>query len=98
MEASRVDGEIVSESGAPSHVQNAHPSQQFIGNLNERVTWSSWSAHLSYFIKTLFVALSEPRDIGHALSDLRWVNTMHHKLENFERNQCWTLVEPPLEM
>jgi hypothetical protein len=25
MEASRVEGEIVSESGAPSHIQKAHP-------------------------------------------------------------------------
>jgi hypothetical protein len=43
----------------------------------------------------LFVALFEPRDVGHALSDLNWVNVMHEELENFERNQVWTLVEPP---
>jgi hypothetical protein len=23
-----------------------------------------------------------------------WVNVMHEELENFERNQVWTLVEP----
>jgi hypothetical protein len=57
VEASRVEGEIISESGAPSHIQ-----------------------------KTLFVALFEPRDVGHALSDSSWVNAMHEKLENFERN------------
>jgi hypothetical protein len=38
VEASQVEGEITSEQGAPSHVQKAHPSQQIIGNLNERVT------------------------------------------------------------
>jgi hypothetical protein len=63
--------------------------------MNERVTRSSSSAHLSYFINTLFIALFEPRDVGHALSNLSWVNTMHEELENFERNQVWTLVEPP---
>jgi hypothetical protein len=42
----------------------------------------------------LFVALFEPRDVGHALFDSSWVNTMHVELENFERNQVWTLVEP----
>jgi hypothetical protein len=42
----------------------------------------------------LFVTLFEPRDVGHALSNLSWVNVMHEKLENFERNQVWTLVEP----
>jgi hypothetical protein len=46
-EASRVEGEIVSEPGAPSHIQKAHPPQRIIDNLNERVTHSSRSAHLS---------------------------------------------------
>jgi hypothetical protein len=41
----------------------------------------------------LFVALFEPRDVGHALSNSSWVNDMHEALENFERNQVWTLVE-----
>jgi hypothetical protein len=86
VEASWVEGEIISESGAPSHIQKAYPPQQIIGNLNERVTRSSRSAHLSYFSNMLFVSLFEPRDIVHALSDSSWVNVMHEKLENFERN------------
>jgi hypothetical protein len=69
VEASRVDGNIVSEPGAPSHIQKAHPPQHIIGNLNKRVTQSSRSAHLSSFTNTFFVALFEPRDVGHALSD-----------------------------
>jgi hypothetical protein len=59
------------------------------------VTQSSRLAHLSYFTNTLFVALFEPRDVGHALSDLSWVNAMHKELENFERSHIWTFVEPP---
>jgi hypothetical protein len=86
VEASQVEGEIVSEPGAPSHIQKAHPPPQIIGNLNERVTHSSMSAHLSCFSNTLFVALFETRDVGHALSDSSWVNAMHEELENFERN------------
>jgi hypothetical protein len=58
------------------------------------VTHSSRSAHLSYFSNTLFVALFEPQDVGHALSDSSWVNAMHEELENFERNQVWNLVDP----
>jgi hypothetical protein len=42
-----------------------------------------------------FVATFEPKDIGHALSDHNWVNSMHEELENFERNQVWELVDPP---
>jgi hypothetical protein len=70
VEASQVEGEIISELGVPSYIQKAHPPQQIIGNLNERVTRSLRSAHFSYFSNTLFVALFEPRDVGHALSDL----------------------------
>jgi hypothetical protein len=60
VEASWVHGEIILDQGAPSHIQKAHPPQQIIGNLNERVTRSSRSTHLSCFINTLFVALFEP--------------------------------------
>jgi hypothetical protein len=79
VEASWIEGEIISESGAPSHIQKAHPPQQIIGNLNKRVTRSSRSAHLSCFTNTLFVALFEPRDVGHVLSDSSWVNAMHEE-------------------
>jgi hypothetical protein len=58
------------------------------------VTCSSRSAHLSCFLNTLFIALFEPRDVGHVLSDLSWVNVMYEELENFERNQVWILVDP----
>jgi hypothetical protein len=86
-DVSRIEGEIISEPGAPSHIQKVHPPQQIIGNLNERVTRSSRSAHLSCFSNILFVTLFEPRDVGHALSDSNWVNAMHEELENFERSQ-----------
>jgi hypothetical protein len=93
VETSRVEGEIISKLGALFHIQKAHPPQQIIGNLNERVTQSSRSAHLSCFTNTLFVSLFESRDVGHDLSALSWVNAMHEELENFERNQVWTLIE-----
>jgi hypothetical protein len=67
VEVSRVEGKIIFEQGAPSYIQN------------ERIIRSSRSAHLSYFTNTLFVALFEPRDVGHTFSDLSWVNAMHEK-------------------
>jgi hypothetical protein len=94
VETSQAEGEIISKLGAPSHIQKAHPPQQIIGDLNERVTCSSRSAHLSCFTNILFVALPEPRDVEHALSDSSWINAMHEELENFERNQVWTSVKP----
>jgi hypothetical protein len=98
VEVSWVEGEIISETGPPSHIQKAHSPQQIIGNLNEMVTCFSRSAHLICFTNTLFVTLFEPRDVEHALSDSSWVNVMHEKLENFERNQVWTLVDPPKDV
>jgi hypothetical protein len=98
VEVSWVEGEIVSERGAPSHIQKRHPPHQIISNLNERVTHSSMLAYLSCLSNTLFVALFEPRDVGHTLSNSSWVNAMHEELENFERNQVWTLVDPPRDV
>jgi hypothetical protein len=93
-----VEGEIISEQSAPSHIQKAHPPQQIISNINKRITRSSRLAYLSCFTNILFVVLFEPRDIGHALSDLSWVNAMQEELENFERKQVWTLVEAPRDV
>ena len=45
----------------------------------------------------LLLLLSSPKDVGHALSDLDWVNAMHEDLENFDRNHIWVLVSPPLD-
>jgi hypothetical protein len=98
MKVSRVEGEIISELRAPSYIQKVHPPQQLIGNLNERVTRSLRSAHLSCFSNTLFATLFEPRDVGHTLSDSSWVNAIHEELENFERKQVWTLVDPSRDM
>jgi hypothetical protein len=49
-------------------------------------------------LNTLFVALFEPLDVGHTLSDSSWVSAMHEELENLERNQVWTLVDPPRDV
>jgi hypothetical protein len=98
VEASRVEGEIVSELVAPSHIQKAHSPQHIIGNLNERVTRSSRSTHLACFTNTFFVALFVPRDVGDALSNSSWINVIHEELENFEINQVLTLVEPPRDV
>jgi hypothetical protein len=98
VQVSGIEGKINFENGASSHIQKAYPPQQIIGNFNERVTQSSRLAHLSCFTNILFVALFEPRDVEHAPSDSSWVNAMHEELENFERNQVWTLVELPRDV
>jgi hypothetical protein len=98
VKTSCVEGEIISKQGTPSHIQKAHPPQQIMGNLNERVTRSSRSSHLSCFTNTHFATLFEPRDVGHTLSYSSWINAMHEELEKFKRNHVWTFVEPPRDV
>jgi hypothetical protein len=42
-----------------------------------------------------FVSCLEPKNIEEALQDPDWVNAMHEELNNFTRNQVWTLEEHP---
>jgi hypothetical protein len=88
------EGEVVSRREALRRVQVDHPPSRIISDINERTTRSR-SRNASHFAHSAFVATFDPKDIGHALSDPNWVNSMHEELENFERNQVWELVEPP---
>ena len=80
-----MEGEVTSSREAPRHIQRRHPPQTMIGDIDQRVTRSR-SYHISHFAHSAFAASFKPRDIGHALSNADWVNAMHEKLENFERN------------
>jgi hypothetical protein len=83
------------EAAVDLRVQVDHPTLRIIDDMNERTTRSRVRNN-SHFAHAAFVATFEPKDIGHALSDHNWVNSMHEELENFERNQVWELVDPPL--
>jgi hypothetical protein len=90
-----VEGEVASRREPPQQVQVDHPASRIIGDMNEHTTRSRVRNN-SHFAHAAFVATFEPKDIGHTLSDHNWVNSMHEELENFERNQVWELVDPPL--
>jgi hypothetical protein len=80
-----VEGEVASRREPPRRVQVDHPASRIIGDLNERTTRSRVRNN-SHFAHAAFVVTFEPKDIGHALSDHNWVNSMHEELENFKRN------------
>jgi hypothetical protein len=40
-----------------------------------------------------FVSCLKPKNVEEALQDPDWVNAMHEELNNFARNQVWTLEE-----
>jgi hypothetical protein len=81
-----VEGEVASRRGPPRQVQVDHPASRIITDMNEHTTRSRVRNN-SHFSHVAFVATFEPKDIGSALSDHNWVNSMHEELENFERNQ-----------
>ena len=70
-----VEEEATSTREAPRHIQRRHPPQQMLGDLNERVTRSKVTS-IAGFAYSAFVASFEPKNVGHALSDSNWVNTM----------------------
>jgi hypothetical protein len=90
-----VEGEVASRTEPPQRVQVDHQASRIISDMNECTTRSRVRNN-SHFAHARFVATFEPKDIGHTLSDHNWVNSMHEELENFERNQVWELVDPPL--
>jgi hypothetical protein len=94
-EEATVEGEVASRREPLWRVQVDHPASRIIGDMNERTTRSR-VRNISHFAHAAFVATFEAKDIGHALSDHNWVNSMHEELEKFERNQVWELVDPPL--
>jgi hypothetical protein len=59
-----------------------HPASRIIGDMNERTTWSRVRNN-SHFARAAFASTFDSKDIGHALSDHNWVNSMHEELENF---------------
>jgi hypothetical protein len=91
-----VEREVAPRREPPRRVQVDHPTSRIIGEKNGRTTRSRVRNN-SHFTHVAFVATFETKDIGHALSDHNWVNSMHEELENFERNQVWELVDPPPE-
>ena len=49
----------------------------------------------SFIAHHSFVSCYEPTKVEEALKDLDWINAMHKELNNFTRNEVWTLKERP---
>ena len=56
----------------------------------------TYSKKLASFIEHhSFVSCIEPKNVEEALQDPNWINAMHEELNNFTRNEVWTLEERP---
>ena len=70
----------------------SHPLDGVIGNINERTLRSKVQNESNYFC---FVSNIEPKNINEAIKDESWVIAMQEELNQFVRNDVWTLVPQP---
>jgi hypothetical protein len=92
VDAPRSSSQVVDKRN--SSLLQAHPQDQIIGSPSQGVITRSHK-HASFIEHHSFVSCVEPTCIDEALQDPDWVNAMHEELNNFTRNQVWTLEKPP---
>jgi hypothetical protein len=74
-------------------IQRNHPVDQILGDIIKRVTTRS---HLANFYEHYsFVSSIEPFRVEEALQDLDWLLALQEVLNNFKRNEVWSLVPRP---
>ncbi|WVZ62398.1 hypothetical protein U9M48_012154 [Paspalum notatum var. saurae] len=77
-----------------SQLTSGHPKELIIGSPTRGVT--TRSRNTAAFVQAYsFVSSIEPSTIDQALSDPGWVNAMNEELNNFTRNEVWTLEARP---
>jgi hypothetical protein len=84
---------------APPHprvchnVQRDHPVDNILGDIEKGVTTRSRVANFCEHYS--FISSFEPFKVEDALRDPDWVVAMQEELNNFKRNEVWSLVERP---
>jgi hypothetical protein len=74
-------------------IQRNHPVDQILGDINKGVTTHS---RLAIFCEHYsFVSSIDPFRVEEALQDPDWVLAMQEELNNFKRNEVWSLVPRP---
>ena len=77
-----------------SPLLQTHPQDLIMGSPSRGVM--TRSQKLASFIQHhSFVSCIEPTNVEEALQNLDWINAMHEELNNFTRNEVWTLEERP---
>ena len=76
-----------------SRLRNSHYQEDIIGDLNEVVrTRDQLTNQISYACYTYQI---EPKNINEAIFDEYWVGAMQDELNQFEKNEVWSLVPRP---
>jgi hypothetical protein len=74
-------------------IQRNHPVDQILGDISKGVT--TRSRLVNFYEHYSFVSSIEPFRVEEALLDLDLVLAMQEELNNFKRNEVWTLVPCP---
>ncbi|KAK0575613.1 hypothetical protein LWI29_003738 [Acer saccharum] len=74
-------------------VRKLHDKEDIIGEVNEGVRTRRQLANLISY--TCYTSQIEPKKVEEALNDEFWVLAMQEELNQFERNEVWTLVPRP---
>jgi hypothetical protein len=74
-------------------IQRNHLVDQILGDISKGVTTRSRLAN--FYEHYSFDSSIEPFRVQEALLDLDWVLAMQEELNNFKRNEVWTLVPRP---
>jgi hypothetical protein len=74
-------------------IQRNHPVDQILGDISKGVTTRSCLANFCEHYS--FVSSIEPFRVEEALQDSDWVLAMQEELNNFKRNEVWSLVPRP---
>jgi hypothetical protein len=75
------------------NIQRDHPVDNILGDIKKGVTTRS---HVANFCEHYsFICSLEPFKVEDELHDPDWVVAMQEELNNFKRNEVWSLVERP---
>ncbi|KAG9446266.1 hypothetical protein H6P81_012394 [Aristolochia fimbriata] len=79
---------------APSmRIQKNHPLDAIIGNAKEGMRTRGNKQNYSKMVRFVcYTSVVEPRRVEEALKDEFWIRAMQEELEQFDRNEVWTLV------
>jgi hypothetical protein len=76
-------------------IQRNHPMDQIMGDISKGVTTCSRLANFCEHYS--FVSPIDPFRVEEALHNLDWVLAMQEELNNFKRNEVWSLVPRPMQ-
>ncbi|KAG9442738.1 hypothetical protein H6P81_018592 [Aristolochia fimbriata] len=87
---------VVTEKTPSIREQNNHPTDAIIGDIHEGMKTRGKKKNYGDMVKFVcYTSLVEPRKVEEALKDEFWIRATQEELEQFKRNEVWTLVPRP---